>query len=65
MVNIRPLREAHGLSQAKLAAMVGVSKPAVFYWEKGTSSPSPENSCRLADIFGVTTDELLGRKPGA
>lgn len=63
---IRELRQAAGMRQFELAARMGVKPPSVSAWENGTATPTVENILKLADIFGVTTDEVLGRsRPGA
>lgn len=63
---IRELREAARMKQETLAKLVGVKPPSVSAWENGKSMPTVENVLKLADIFGVTTDEVLGRsRPGA
>lgn len=56
---IRACRESAGLSQEKLAELVGVSRQAVTKWELGQSAPGTENLFRLAEIFGTTVDLLL------
>ena len=64
--NLIHLRARLGLSQRKLAEDIGVSKTAIFCWEKDTAIPTADNIIALADYFGITTDELLGveRKNG-
>lgn len=63
---IKKLRQNAGLSQEKLAEMVGVSRQAVTKWEAGQSAPGTENLFRLAEIFGTTVDMLIRReKPDA
>ena len=58
------LRRQNGISQEKLAEMVGVSRQAVTKWESGKSNPDTENLIRLAEIFGISLDELcLGEIP--
>lgn len=58
------LRRQNGISQEKLAEMVGVSRQAVTKWENGKSNPDTENLIRLAEIFGISLDELcLGEIP--
>ena len=58
------LRKKSGLSQEKLAEVVGVSRQAVTKWESGKSNPDTENLVRLAEIFGVSIDELCtGEEP--
>lgn len=61
MNNIRLLREQNDMSMEELALRVGVKHPAVYKWEHGRSNPSMENARKLADIFGVSLDYLMGR----
>lgn len=61
-MSIRALREAAGMKQYELAARMGVKQASVCAWECGENYPSAENLMKLADIFGVTVDEVLGRK---
>lgn len=56
---IQEQRKRCGMSQEKLAELVGVSRQAVTKWESGQSAPNTENLFRLAEIFGVTVDLLL------
>ncbi len=59
---IQELRLARGWSQITLAKKLQVSKQAVSNWENDNIQPSIEMLVRLADVFGVTTDYLLGRE---
>ena len=56
---IKEQRKNCGLSQEKVAEIVGVSRQAVTKWEAEQSAPSTENLFRLAEIFGTTVDILL------
>lgn len=49
------------MTQKKLAEVVGTTDDCIFFWEKGRAEPSIEEIIRLADIFEVSTDYLLGR----
>ena len=60
---LKILRKEKGLTQTQLANAVGLGRQAYAYYEKGEREPSPETLCKLADFFGVTVDELLGRTP--
>ena len=53
---IKEQRKNCGLSQEKVAELVGVSRQAVTKWEAEQSAPSTENLFRLAEIFGTTVD---------
>ena len=56
---IRDARQRRGLSQEKVAELVGVSRQAVAKWESGQSAPSTENLLRLAEVLGTTADLLM------
>lgn len=60
-MKIRELREANEYSQLQLAELLEVSQQAVAKWETGRAEPSLEILNRLADVFGVSVDEVLGR----
>ena len=55
-------RELKGLTQKDLGKILGVSDGAVANYENGKREPNLETVLRLADLFGVTTDWLLGRE---
>lgn len=58
---IRDLRKQKRMSQTELAKSAGVSQTTVTAWETGKAEPSSSAVAKLADIFNVTTDYLLGR----
>ena len=53
-------RKELGLKQDQLAEQIGVTAQAVSKWENDQSCPDITTLPRLARIFGITTDELLG-----
>ena len=55
-------KKAH-LSQSQLGAKVGVSNKAVSKWENGKAKPGLDIVNRLADVLGVSLDELLHAAP--
>lgn len=59
------LRTGKGLSQEDLAQRLEVSRQSVSKWETGQSMPDLEKIIRLADLFGVSVDELVreGERP--
>ena len=57
---IKELRRKNGFSQEKIAELVGISRQAVTKWEAGQSAPSMANLLALAELFGVSLDELTG-----
>ena len=61
MNRIYEMRKNAGLTQADLAKALGVTDVAVSKWESGKQSPSSKTLSKLADFFGVSVDEVLGR----
>ena len=58
---IKSLRKNNHLTQTELAAKISVTQQAIGGWESGSREPDFLTLCKLADLFGVTTDYLLGR----
>lgn len=58
---IKSLRKRQGMTQTQLARVLGLSQQAVGKWETGNSAPDQATLQRLADIFDVSIDFLLGR----
>jgi len=52
-------RKGRGLTQAKLAEMLGVTDRAVSKWETGKSMPDSALMLPLCDILGISVNELL------
>ncbi|MGG1598560.1 helix-turn-helix domain-containing protein [Paenibacillus naphthalenovorans] len=57
------LREEKGLSQYDVAERLGIKRPRYNAWEQGLSKPRADMIEKLAELFGVTTDYLLGHTP--
>lgn len=57
---INELRIAMGWSQVQLAEKLNISKQTVSNWENDNIQPSIEMLVRLAKLFHVSTDYLLG-----
>ena len=58
-------RKRLGMTQEQLAERMGVSAQAVSKWENNLSCPDISVLPELAEIFGITVDELLGKNPPA
>ena len=57
--NLVELRKYHYFSQEELADMIGVSRQTLSKYETGESLPDIEKCKRLANVFGVTIDDLI------
>ena len=58
--NVKRLREGAGLTQAKLAELVGVTQPTIAQYEMGIKVPTIVVGARLAKQLGTTCEELIG-----
>lgn len=59
---VRRGRERAGLSQARVAALIGKSASTVRSWEQGRSNPGdPQSVSTLAAVLGLDEGELMGR----
>lgn len=54
------LRTEKNMSQGDLADALGVSRQSVSKWETGNATPDLERLVKMAKLFGVTLDELVG-----
>ena len=57
---LKVLRKTKDMTQEQLAEYMGVSPQAVSRWETGATSPDISALPQLADLFGISIDELLG-----
>ena len=57
---IKKLRTLCGMSQVEMAAKLGISKQSVSNWENDNIQPSIEMLLKIARLFSVSTDYLLG-----
>lgn len=58
---ITQLRKEKGLSQTDLAEAIKASREAISKYERGEAIPSVEVAARIADVFEVTIDFLIGK----
>lgn len=59
---LQELRKKSGLSQEAFAEKLGVSRQAVSKWECGASLPDTDNLITISNLYGVSLDELVGKK---
>ncbi len=57
--NIAALRKQHNVTQADLAVRLSYSDKSVSKWERGEGLPDVYVLTRIADMFGVTVNELV------
>ena len=56
---ISAMRKEKGMTQSELAAKMGVTDKAVSKWERDLSCPDIQSVPALAEIFGISVDELM------
>lgn len=59
-LRLKALRKQAGLTQQQLATQLGITKSVVSFYELQARSPSPEVLSKIAQIFHVSADYLLG-----
>ena len=59
---IAALRKEKGMTQLDLAQQLGVTDKAVSKWERDLSCPDVHSLPKLAEVLGVTVDELMRTK---
>ncbi|MBO4583478.1 MAG: helix-turn-helix transcriptional regulator, partial [Clostridia bacterium] len=58
--NLKRLRKEARLSQAELSALLGVHQTAVSQWECGRTQPDVRSLKKLAALYSVPLEALLG-----
>ncbi len=54
------LRKQAGLTRKELAELVGTAPSTLFYYESGSRMPGADTAFKIAQIFGITVEDLLG-----
>ena len=62
--NLIYYRKKKGMSQEKVSEYLEVSRQAVTKWEANISRPNSNNLIKLAQLFEVDVDTLLGNEGG-
>lgn len=60
-MRLKELRKGKCLNQNELALKLNVSQETISVWENGDYEPPIAQLMKLADIFNVTVDYLIGR----
>lgn len=58
---LRDLREDHDMTQTEVANYLGIAQTVYSRYERGFQTIPIEHLIRLADLYQVTTDYILGR----
>lgn len=61
--NLRKLRESRGISQQKLADILGITQQSIYKYEKLKIEPDIGTLVLMADYFNTTVDYLIGHTP--
>ena len=59
MNNLQTLRKQSGMKQKDVAAALGVSRVALWYYETGGRKLTLDMAVKVAGVYGVSVDELL------
>ena len=62
-MRLKEARKSAGLTQKEVAAVVGVNQNTYSYWENGKTKIDSDSLAKLSELFGVTTNFLLGKAP--
>lgn len=58
---LKEQRKLYGYTVRKMADMLGIKHTSYLRYEAGTSEPTQENLVKIAELFDVSVDYLLGR----
>ena len=59
---LKEQREKIGLSQSEVAKKINTSHQNISRWESGVVLPSIDFCVKLANLYGITLDDLVGRE---
>ncbi|MFD0717236.1 helix-turn-helix domain-containing protein [Paenibacillus sp. GCM10027626] len=59
--HLRQLRKSHGMTQEQLAGFLNMAKSTISQYENNINEPDLHTLIRIADLFAVSLDELVGR----
>lgn len=54
-------RVSRGISQVKLAELINVTQAQISFYESDKNIPSLDIAEKIADVYGISIDELIGR----
>lgn len=59
-LHLRYFRERRDLTQSDVVIVLNFSQQTIAKWENSNSTPDPITLCKLADLYQISLDELLG-----
>ncbi len=59
---IKKFRKARGLSQIELGERLGVTQQVITNWERNLREPTLETLLKIAGVFEITLEQLVGQK---
>jgi putative transcriptional regulator len=62
MIRLKTLRKASGMKQKDIAAALGISRGALWYYEKGERKLSFDMAIKLAKVYNVSVADLVDRE---
>lgn len=60
--NLTEMRKIYGMTQTQVADKLGITYQSYQAYERGVALPTLKNFVKLADIYDVSLDYLVGRK---
>lgn len=61
-MKLKQARNRKGMTQRQVADATGIPLGTLRRWEQGVNEPDTESLVLLADLYGVSTDEILGSR---
>ena len=59
---LKEQRKVKNITQMELAKQTGIPQSTLSAWEQGTNIPNVADCIKLADFYGISLDELVGRE---
>lgn len=60
-INLKYLRERHGMSKTDLSKKINVHQSTISRWENGAMGATVDNAYDISEIFNIPMSELLGK----
>ncbi len=60
--NLKVLRERYGYTQKQVASKLNITYQSYQAYERGVAVPTLANFLKLADIYDISLDDLIGRR---